>query len=674
MLSISHTLYNYVRKVMPPMSATEQVAINSGTVGFEASLFRGSPDWHAVQTAYSNSLSAAEQNFLDNQVQTLCSKINDWEILANNDLPQEIWDYLHQEKFFALSIPKKYGGLEFSALANSAVVEMLSSCSISVAVTVMVPNSLGPAELLLEYGTTEQKNYYLPRLATKRELPCFALTSPEAGSDATAIIDSGIICKGTYNDAEIIGIKLNFNKRYITLAPVATLIGVAVKLLDPNQLIGNKVELGITLCLIDAAHKNITRLRHRPLDQAFMNGSIAGVDVFVPLNSIIGGVAMAGNGWQMLVECLSVGRGISLPALSSGISKLCYRASGAYARLRTQFKLPIGKFDGVASGLAHIAGFTYMINALRLFTLESIDSGNKPAVLTAITKYHTTEMARKAVNIAMDLHGGKGIMVGPHNYLANVYKSIPIAITVEGANILTRSLIIFGQGSIRCHPYILQEIMAVTNKNIKTGLRDFSKIIYKHIFYSVYNIIKLKFYTFLLPKSSYKRKITHMSLALAVMSEVALALLGGRIKRLELLSARLGDILSYLCIATAVLKYESANKANQELSESDYVAWSIAYCLNKSEQALTDFLDNFPNKIVARILRWCIVPFGRLHKPPLDNLAKKLSAHMLQDSALRDRLSQGCFFGADSILNDLEQGRLKAIQVDSFAIKLKNTC
>ncbi|MBM2829383.1 MAG: acyl-CoA dehydrogenase, partial [Gammaproteobacteria bacterium] len=536
---ISTRLFDLYRKLLPAMSDTEREALEAGNVWWDAELFSGKPDWKKLLSMPIPTLSQEEQAFLDGPVEELCRMLDDWHITHERyDLPSEVWEFIKQKRFFAMIIPKHYGGLEFSALAHSAVVMKLSSRSVTAAVTVMVPNSLGPGILLMQYGTKEQKEYYLPRLASGDEIPCFALTGPEAGSDAGGMQDYGIVSRGEFEGKQnVLGILVTWNKRYITLGPVATLLGLAFKLYDPEHLLGDKENLGIALALIPTKHPgvNIGR-RHFPLNIPFQNGPNNGNDVFIPMDWVIGGQDRIGQGWRMLMECLSDGRGISLPALSTGAGKFASRTTGAYARIRKQFNVSIGEFEGVQEFLARIGGLTYMMESARVLTLGSLDQGEKPSVITAIIKFHLTESMRQVVNDAMDVHGGKGIMLGPRNYLARSYQSIPVGITVEGANILTRSMIIFGQGAIRCHPYVLTEMQAVANPDANAGLKQFDQAIFGHIGFTISNVVR----TLLLGLSNarlcraphaddtakYYRQLTRMSSAFAMLADMAMLILG----------------------------------------------------------------------------------------------------------------------------------------------------
>lgn len=642
----------HLKNQMPTISVTEKTAIEAGDTWWEKELFCGRPKWQQLYKIPCPTLSNEEQQFLRNQVEHLCSMINDWQfVYENQDLSAEVWDYLKKEKFFGMVIPKQYGGLGFSALAHSTVVTKIATTSVSAAVTTMVPNSLGPSELLLHYGTDEQKNYYLPRLASGTEIPCFALTGPDAGSDAGAITDTGIICRGQYQGEEALGIRLSWDKRYITLAPVATVLGLAFHLYDPNKLMGDQEDMGITLCLIPTSHPGVEiGSRHLPMQLAFMNGPTRGKDVFVPLDWIIGGAKMAGEGWRMLMECLSIGRSISLPALATGSGKVAYRLTGAYARVRRQFNVPIASFEGIEEALGHIAGYTYLLEAARIMTAGAVDQKINPAIVSAIAKYHMTELCRHTVSHAMDVHAGHMIQAGPRNFLANIYSAVPISITVEGANILTRNLIIFGQGAIRCHPYLLKEIELISAEN--TDLIKLDKTLMSHVGYFMSNLIRtLSFsvtggkFIFANMKSKkikkWERQLTRMSAALALLSDTSLLLLGGGLKRKERISARLGDILSHLYLASAVLKFfYDHHQPNEEI---DYVCWSLQYCLAKIQTAMNELLHNFPNRIIGNLLSWIIFPLGLPYRLPSDHLHNNIVTPMLTTSAVRDRLTQFCY-------------------------------
>ena len=561
-LLISNFILKIFRKILPQVSQTEQEALDAGTVWWDGELFSGHPNWRKLLAFAKPTLSAEEQSFVDNETDQLCAMIDDWDVThVRQDLPRQVWKFIKDKGFFGMIIPKEYGGLQFSALAHSAVVTKLASRSATAAVTVMVPNSLGPAELLLHYGTKEQKDKYLKRLAKGLEVPCFALTGPFAGSDAGSIPDAGVVCKGEFNgQKDVLGLRMNWEKRYITLSPVATLLGIAFKLYDPDHLLGAEEARGITLALIPTNTPGVkVGRRHFPLNSAFQNGPTSGKDVFIPLEYIIGGPERIGQGWRMLMECLAAGRSISLPASATGVAKLSARTSGAYGRVRKQFKMPVGKFEGVEEALARIGGNVYMMEATRVLTASAVDMGEKPSVISAIAKYHCTERSRAVINDAMDLHGGKGICMGPDNYLARAYQQIPIGITVEGANILTRSLIIFGQGAVRAHPYVLKEIKAAHNPDKKQALLDFDTALWGHVSFSLSNAVRALVFGLTggrgvdaptgAPTRRYYQQLTRYSSGFAFAADVAMLVLGGSLKRREKISARLGDVLSqmYLC-------------------------------------------------------------------------------------------------------------------------------
>ena len=631
---ITQPLLKMYRTMLPSMSDTEREALEAGNVWWDGELFTGLPNWDRLVSMPAPALTDEEQAFLDGPCEELCRMLDDWEITHElADMPADVWEFFKEHKFFGMIIPKEYGGLGFSAYANAMVISKLSSRSATASSTVGVPNSLGPGELLVHYGTDEQKERYLPGLAAATEIPCFALTSPQAGSDAAAIIDTGVVCKGEWEGEEIIGIRLNWDKRYITLAPVATVLGLAFKLYDPEGLIGDVEDYGITAALIPTDTKGVTiGRRHYPLNIPFQNGPTQGTDVFVPLDYIIGGREMAGKGWKMLVELLSVGRAITLPSSALGGGKAAVYATGAYARLRRQFNVPIARFEGVGEALARIAGNTYIMDAAVSVTAGAITQGEKPAVPSAVLKYHCTELGRKVANDAMDVHGGKGVMIGPTNYLGRGYQATPIAITVEGANILTRSLIIFGQGAIRCHPFVLRELQAAQNENEAEGLVEFDAALFGHIGYAISNAARA-FWLALTharfshvpldtPTSRFYQNINRYSSAFALASDFAMLTLGGGLKQRELLSARLGDVFSSMYLASCVLKhYENQGRKASDLA---LVEWSVRTLMYHAQEQLHGFLRNLPNRTVAWLLRLAIFPRGRTYSAPSDELGQEL--------------------------------------------------
>ncbi|MGI2130251.1 acyl-CoA dehydrogenase FadE [Shewanella baltica] len=650
---ISRPLMKVYRGIMPEMSSTEKEAIEAGTTWWEADLFAGNPNWKKLHNYPVARLSADEQAFLDGPVEEVCRMVNQHQVSHQlADLPADVWQYLKDNGFFAMIIKKKYGGLEYSAYAQSRVLQKLAGLSSELASTVGVPNSLGPGELLQHYGTPEQQNHYLPRLAKGLEVPCFALTSPEAGSDAGSIPDFGIVCKGQWEGEEVLGMKLTWNKRYITLAPVATVLGLAFKLRDPEHLLGDKEELGITCALIPTDMEGVeTGRRHFPLNCMFQNGPTHGNEVFVPLSFIIGGPKMAGQGWRMLVECLSVGRGITLPSNSAGGVKTAALATGAYARIRRQFKLPIGKLEGIEEPMARIGGNAYLMDAVTTLTTTGIDLGEKPSVISAIVKYHLTDRMQKCVIDAMDIHGGKGVCLGPNNYLGRGYQAAPIAITVEGANILTRSMIIYGQGAIRCHPYVIAEMESAFDTESGQGLANFDAAIFGHIGFATSNFIRSFWLGLTSSRFSnapysdktkrYYQQMNRFSANLALLSDLAMATLGGNLKRKERISARLGDLLSQLYLASATLKrYEDEGRQTDDLP---LVQWAVEDALYKLQASLDDLLDNFPMGL-GGALRVVMFPFGRPLKRPSDVLDHKVAKIMQTPCESRDRLGKGQFW------------------------------
>ncbi|WP_205954116.1 acyl-CoA dehydrogenase FadE [Pantoea stewartii] len=643
----SKPMLHRFQQVMPPMSRTEKEAIDAGTTWWEGDLFQGKPDWQKLHNYPQPRLTPEEQAFLDGPVEEACRLANDFQITHElADMPPELWAHLKAHRFFAMIIKKEYGGLEFSAYAQARVLQKLAGVSGILAITVGVPNSLGPGELLQHYGTEKQKDHYLPRLARGDEIPCFALTSPEAGSDAGAIPDTGVVCMGEWQGQQVLGMRLTWNKRYITLAPIATVLGLAFKLSDPDHLLGDKDELGITCALIPTSTPGVEiGHRHFPLNVPFQNGPTRGKDIFVPIDFIIGGPEMAGQGWRMLVECLSVGRGITLPSNSTGSLKSVALATGAYAHIRRQFKLSIGKMEGIEEPLARIAGNAYVMDAAATLITTGIMQGEKPAVLSAIVKYHCTHRAQQSIIDAMDIAGGKGIMLGDSNFLARAYQGAPIAITVEGANILTRSMIIFGQGAIRCHPYVLQEMAAAASNDVA----GFDKALFSHIGHVGSNAMRSLWLGLLGGRTSaaptrdatrrYYQHLNRISANLALLSDVSMAVLGGSLKRRERMSARLGDVLSQLYLASATLKrYEDEGRHEADLP---LVHWGVQDALHKAEKAMDELLSNFPNRLVAGVMRLVVFAGGQHCPAPSDRLDHKLAKMLQVPSATRTRLGRG---------------------------------
>ena len=680
------------RRILPQVSQTEQEALDAGTVWWDGELFSGNPDWKKLLAYPKPQLSAEEQAFIDGPLRELCEMLSDWEITYEmTDMPPQVWQFIKDHGFLGMIIPKEYGGKGFSALAHSQIVMQLTTRSGTAAVSVMVPNSLGPAELLLHYGTKAQKDHYLPRLAKGLEIPCFALTSPEAGSDAGGIPDFGIVCKGEWEGKpDVLGIRLTWEKRYITLGPIATLLGLAFQLYDPDHLLGERGneqdDIGITLALVptDMPGVHIGR-RHRAMTATFMNGPNWGKDVFIPMEYIIGGVENVGQGWKMLMNCLAAGRSISLPANGVGIAKLSTLTTGAYGRVRQQFKLSIGRFEGVEEAMARIAGNVYVMDAARVMTAGAVDLGEKPSVVSAIVKYHLTERGRQVVTDAMDVHGGKGICMGPSNYLASAYMQAPIAITVEGANILTRTMIIFGQGAIRGHPFVLKEIEATREQDQEKALRDFDSAFFGHIAFTISNVARVLWMGFtgarLTPVPGapelrhYYQQLTRLSSAFALTADMAMFLCGGTLKRRERLSARLGDVLSQLYLASAVLKrYEDDGRPQDDLP---LVRWGLLDCLYRIEEAFYSVFENLPWPVVAWVLRGLIfpllMPYGREFAPPRDPLGHDVVGLMMTPGPSRERLTRGVFLSADETdpVRTLELALAAVIAAEPVEAKLR---
>jgi len=681
---ISKPLLELFRRVSPSMSQTEREALDAGSVWWDGELFSGRPRWKKLRNLPAPILSAEEQAFIDGPVEKLCQMLDDWNITNQRyDLSEQAWKFIKDNGFFSLIIPKQYGGLDYSNLAHSSIVMKIATRSITAAVTVMVPNSLGPAKLLLEYGTDEQKDYYLPRLARGEDIPCFALTSPEAGSDAGAIPDYGIVCRQDFNgQKDVLGMRVTWDKRYITLGPVATLLGLAFKLYDPDHLLGDREDIGITLALIptDTPGVDIGR-RHYPLNVVFMNGPNSGKDVFIPLDWIIGGQQRVGQGWRMLMECLSDGRGISLPALSVGAGKLVTRAVGGYARIRRQFKLPIGRFEGVEEALARIGAYTYMMDAARGLTAVALDRGEKPSVISAIVKYHLTEGMRQVINDGMDVLGGAGICLGPRNFIARAYQALPISITVEGANILTRTMIIFGQGAIRSHPYIFKELEALGMEDPDESLEKFDRALFSHLGFTIKNLLRSLFHGLTSsiftwvpgrgPARRYYQHLTRMSAAFALMTDIALMTLGGSLKRKEKLSGRLGDILSQLYLASACLKrFEDQGRPQKDLV---LLHWCCRHALFEIQHAFDGLLQNLPNRPLAWLIRWFIFPWGQHFKAPSDRLGHQIAEVLINPGGARERLTEGIYLprGQHEHLRRIEDTLQKVIAAEPIEKRIR---
>jgi acyl-CoA dehydrogenase len=676
-------LFKALRRKLPPISKAEHEALDAGTVWWERELFSGSPDWKKLHALPVPSLTTEEQLFLDTSVDSLCRMLDDHKIVSDlHDLPPEVWQFIKENKFWGMIIPKEYGGLGFSAIAHSQVIAKIASRSITAAVTVMVPNSLGPAELLLRYGTEEQKNHYLPRLAAGIEIPCFALTGPEAGSDAASMPDTGIVCRGQFMGKEVTGLRLNWNKRYITLGPVSTLLGLAFRVSDPEHILGSNPEPGITLALIPTSSPGISiGRRHDPLGVPFQNGPNRGKDVFIPLEWVIGGPAGIGHGWQMIMECLAAGRSVSMPALCAGVGKFVGRSVGAYARIRRQFHIAIGRFEGIEEVLARITGSLYVMESVRRMTCSGLDLGERPSVISAIIKYFATEQMRKVVMDGMDVVGGSGICLGPRNLLGRIYQASPIGITVEGANILTRSMIIFSQGAIRCHPYIIKEMEAMMNPDPAQSLAEFDQLLRLHGTFVFRNAVRAFLFgitgSFLAraPRTSVRRYYQHttrMAAAFALAADLSLITLGGSLKRRERISARMADILVHLYLISALLKHFHANGSLPE--EQPLLRWGCEESLHAIQQNYLELCDNLSSRPAGWLLRWLAFPLGRTFRKPNDRLSHHLAGMLLERSSIRDRLTSGLFISNDASdpLNRLENALKRVLIAEPAEQKLRD--
>ncbi|MCV2883115.1 acyl-CoA dehydrogenase [Aestuariibacter sp. AA17] len=637
-----------LKKVLPPISVTEQEALDAGDVWIESSIYQGKPDMQALRDIPLATLSADEQAFLDGPVKELMGMIDDFDLQNGKHIPDEILEFLKVNKFFSLIIPKKFGGLEFTPYANSTIVATIATKSGAIAVTVMVPNSLGPGELLMHYGTEEQQNYWLPKLSVGQDIPCFALTSPEAGSDAGAIPDAGIVTKGMFDGEEVLGIRVSWDKRYITLAPIATVLGLAFKVFDPEGLLGGEKELGITCALIPKSHPGVELgNRHDPMGVRFYNGTTRGTDVFIPMDFIIGGQKNIGRGWQMLVSCLGAGRGISLPAMGVASAQSAFKSTAEYSFVREQFGVPIGRFEGIQDKLADIAGKTFVLEAMRVLTTEGLGLGLKPSVITAMAKYHMTELGRDVLNSAMDVQAGKAIQRGPQNTLANGYSALPIAITVEGANILTRSLMIFGQGAMRCHPH-LKEMVDLIHSNDSGADGEFNKVLGKTVKFSVANAFRSMSKSYLpfmrsagaaIPEvKKYEKRMNTLSAKLAPLADLSLLVLGGNLKKAELLSARLGDIMSYLYASMAVVRFYEQRVENRSEARP-YFEYAIEWCLQQGEKALVDFINNFPNGATRGLMRLLTNTYTSSVPGISDDLVRELSEATMQQTSIKRQLT-----------------------------------
>lgn len=686
---ITKPVYKTLGGAMPSMSDTEREALDAGTSWWEKELFMGAPNWKAFADYPYPQLSEEEQSFIDNEVETLCAMLDEWKIQhEDKELSPQAWQFIKDNGFLGLIIPKEYGGLEFTSYAQSRVMSKIASRSPTAAVTCMVPNSLGPGELLMHYGTEEQKQHWLPGLANGDEIPCFGLTGPEAGSDAGAIPDTGVVCYGTHNGEQMLGLRMNFSKRWITLAPIATVVGLAFKMHDPEGLLGDpdKVDYGITCALVPASHDGvITGPRHNPIGSPFMNGTVDGTDVFIPLDYIIGGVENAGRGWRMLMECLGVGRGISLPALSTSASEMTYLSVGAFAKVREQFKISVGKFEGIQDVTSRMASNTYMLEAFRHLVTCGLNQGGTPSVMTAMAKYYATETMRVVVNDGMDVVGGRAVQMGPRNFLATPYQAIPVSITVEGANILTRSLMIFGQGAMRCHPYLFDELQLLQSDDKAGALKKFDNLFFKHLGYT-FNRGARAFVAGYVGGSSdmpsfadkftrpYYKHINRLSASFALTADMALGILAGDLKRKEMLSGRLADIHAHLFIATAILQfYEHGSKSESERLHAEVALQDCVYTI---QEAFLSLFENFPNRMAAGLVSFVTFPSGRIFTPTSDELKVKLGDTFMDDheaNPFRDYLKTMVYYNTetDDVFGRMEYAYQMLLEVEPLWQKFK---
>ncbi|NOU06955.1 MAG: acyl-CoA dehydrogenase [Hyphomicrobiaceae bacterium] len=675
--------FGMVRKILPKVSATEQQALDAGTIGFDAELFSGQPNWQKLRDVPPITLTDEERTFLNGPTEDLCRMIDDWKIRHNErEVPEPIWDFVKQHGFLGMLISKEHGGLGFSGQAQSLILGKVASRSPDVCTIVMVPNSLGPGELIEKYGTDEQKHYFLPRLARGLEVPCFSLTGPTSGSDAATMRDIGTVTHGTYKGKETLGIKLSWDKRYITLGPKATLVGLAFQLFDPENILGRGDDVGITVALIPADYPgvNIGR-RHLPCGSAFPNGPNWGKDVFIPMEFIIGGDKMCGHGWRMLMECLAAGRAISLPSSATAGAKMMLRSTTAYGRIRKQFGLPVGKMEGLEEPLARMVETAYVNEAARAVTASMVSRGEKPSVISALMKYQTTERMRRSVNDAMDIHGGRAICDGPMNYLQSAYQAVPVGITVEGANILTRTLITFAQGALRSHPYLYKEVQACQDPDTRKGVVAFEKAFLGHIAFSASNMTGALFHNAtggmfgVVPDNSFGtaewyRQLWRASRSFALVADLTVATLGGGLKTKQKLTGRLADALSELYFTACVLKrYEDDGRPSHD---RHIVAFCAQNSLHRFQEAIKGTIDNFPVAPVRWLMRAAVFPFGARRRPASDDLGHQIVGYAMEPGDVRDRLTRDIFISKDvnDALGLLEVTLQKVIQAEDAEKKL----
>ena len=676
--------YRALKGAMPTISDTEREALEAGTVGWDAELFSGTPNWSKLRSVAPITLTAEERAFLDGPTEELCRKLNDWKIRHElHDIPDDIWRFVCDQGFLGMLISKQHGGLGFSAQAQSLILGKISSRSPDGVTIVMVPNSLGPGELIEKYGTDAQKDHYLPRLAKGEEIPCFALTGPFSGSDAAAMRDIGIVSRGLHEGRETLGLKLTWNKRYITLAPKATLLGLAFRLFDPDNLLGRGEDLGITLALIPTNHPGVEiGRRHLPLGAAFPNGPTSGRDVFIPLDFIIGGADRVGQGWRMLMACLAAGRSISLPATSAAACKSMLRTSTAYSRIRKQFNLPIGFMEGIEEPLARLCENAYGLEAARAVTASMVSAGEKPAVISALLKYVSTDRMRQSVNDALDIHGGRGICDGPSNYLQGAYQMVPVGITVEGANILTRTLITFAQGALRSHPYLFAEIEALQDQDTDRGIANFDRAFDSHIAFTVSNAFGSLFHNVTFgafasaPTNAgatrhWWRQLARASRSFALVADLTVALLGGALKTKQKITGRMADALAELYLLSTILKrYEDDGAPKADLKLVNYCAQN---CLYRFDLALAGVIENFPVTWASWLMRILVFPLPIMRRPAGDNAGKEIVRAALEPGEFRDRLTREIFMTNDPSdrLGLLEHTLLEVIANDEADKKLE---
>ena len=648
-------LYKIMRKSLPPIGVTESIALEAGSVWWDAELFQGDPNWKELTELEATELTEEEQSFVDNEVETLCAMVDSHEIQSTHDLPKEVWKYIFDKGFLGLIIPKEFNGKGFSHFAHAIIVGRLSSASQFLGIAVMVPNSLGPGELLLKYGTDEQKQHYLPRLAEGKEIPCFGLTSTVAGSDAGSLIDNGIVCYDKFEGKEVLGLRLNWEKRYITLAPIATVIGLAFKAYDPDNLLPDdhplykKNDLGITCALIPRSTKGLSiGTRHKPIGEPFQNGPIYGKDVFIPMDWVIGGENMIGHGWRMLMECLSVGRGISLPVTGASATQAMLLTTSTYSQTREQFGIPIAKMEGIQEKLSNLASNAFRATANINLSTWALDAGHRPSIISAIVKYRNTQLLQSSSIDAMDVHGGRAVMEGKRNYVSKVYSGAPVAITVEGANILTRSLMIFGQGLIRCHKTMLDELRALHGES-KDSITKFDQALVNHVGSFINNIARAILFSWTRGRLAkpygdhntkvYYRNLSVLSAKFACLTDIASLLLGGSLKRKEMISGRFADSISAMYEISSCLKlYEE--KFLDDDNAKHILKLSVLKLINEADTSMLKNIEALPiNRGAKWFLRILFFPFSVTSSQVNDKLIINTSKSILDTDWIENNLS-----------------------------------